>query len=87
VIEIVITAAKLVIVGVLAVLAAIGTGVVIMFIADRRIAFREEADRVSAATREAASVTSEQTATTVHLDGLRDAGESATNPRRKAADE
>jgi hypothetical protein len=73
-IQIAITAATFVGVGAFALLAAVGTGVGMMFIANRRIAFREEADRVSGATRDAALVTSEHTATTVHLDGLRDAG-------------
>ncbi len=65
-----------IIAGVLAFAAGFGTVVATMIIAQRQIAAsREEADRVIAATRDQTKVTTEQTATTVRLERMRDEGE------------
>lgn len=62
--------------GVLALAAGILTVVVTRRVANRQIAAsREQADRMVAAAREQTSVTSEQTAMTVRLERMRDAGQ------------
>src|ERR1700729_3621978 len=65
-----------VIAGVLALVAAFGTVLGTMIIANRQIAAsREEADRVIAATREQTEATVKQTEATVSLEQLRDSNE------------